>query len=86
MDKRSYTTEAFEIPITLFTADEITSLAQEQGLERAAHCGIRCANDYIPNEAKGNYEAVLSLELALTERYPYYLLARFFQLILKHKV
>ncbi len=85
LDETTYTTAAFGIPITLFTADEVVLAANAQGLELAAQYGVRCVNDYIPNEAKRDYEAVLRLELALTNRHPYYLLARFFQLILKRK-
>ena len=83
LNSKTYTTAAFGVPVTLFTADEMTSLANEQGLRLAASYGVRCANDYIPNDVKRNYEEMLRLELALTGRHPYYLLARFFQLILK---
>ena len=69
------------MPVTLFTADEVVSLADAQGLEPVAQYGVRCVNDYIPNEMKQDYEEVLRLEFALTNRHPYYLLARFFQVI-----
>ena len=84
LDRATYTTAAFGVPITLFTADEVISLTYKQGFELETQYGVRCVNDYVPNDAKQNYEEVLRLDLALTERYPYFLLARFFQLILKN--
>jgi hypothetical protein len=48
--------------------------------------GIRCLCDYLPNEPKyeeQNFNALEQLECKLTDTYPYNLLARFYQVIMR---
>ena len=47
--------------------------------------GIRCVNDYIPNNdiksALTFFAGLEKLEYAMSDRFPYYLIARFFHLV-----
>ena len=67
------------------SANETIAWLQLAGLETIAQYGIRCICDYIPNdEIKSDpeiYAQLESLELAMTDQFPYYLVARFFQVV-----
>ena len=56
---------------------------EQAGCSVMGRYGVRCVNDYIlDNNLKydpGFFARLERLELALTDRYPYYLLGRFFQ-------
>lgn len=82
----SYVTAALGLPVALLTPKDISVPATETGLDLAAHYGIRCINDYVMDNATKTPESILDLELELTETYPYYLIARFFQLVFKKGV
>ena len=79
----TYVTYALGLSVALLTPDDIIDPATETALKLEAHYGIRCINDYVMDNATKTQESILDLELELTDTYPYYLLARFFQLILR---
>ncbi|MCA9839500.1 MAG: methyltransferase domain-containing protein [Trueperaceae bacterium] len=77
----SYTTEALGVEVALLTVEDVTELAKTAGLSNIAQYGIRCINDYVLDNPSKTPESILDLELELCDRYPYYLLARFFHLL-----
>jgi S-adenosylmethionine-dependent methyltransferase len=67
-----------------FSAEEFIGQLRPSGCALAGHYGIACLCWYLPNERKSDprYFAELEeLEHRLTDAYPYYLLARFFQIV-----
>ncbi len=77
----------FKIDVRAYTAEEMSRAFQEVGCDVLAQYGLRCVFDYIPNNDLKNDPAFFAelerLEYAMSEMYPYYLLARFFQLIVQ---
>jgi S-adenosylmethionine-dependent methyltransferase len=75
----------FNTTVTEYSADEIKEMLPGAGLAFDAHYGIRCITDYwSDNETKLKpevWEKIVKLEYALTDRYPYNLLARFWQIV-----
>ena len=75
----------FKLDAHEFRADEVIEWLGEQGLDLEKQYGIRCLYNYWgTNEQKQStqvYDKLKKLELELTERYPYYLTARQFQLV-----
>ncbi|MBC8074536.1 MAG: methyltransferase domain-containing protein [Chloroflexales bacterium] len=75
----------FDTPVCHYSADEITALLPGAGCAPLADYGIRCLYDYWgDNERKrdpATHAQLERLELALTDRHPYKLLARFFQVV-----
>jgi hypothetical protein len=75
----------FDISIWLRSASEIIDLLRAGRCTLVRQYGIRCVNDYIPdNDIKldpGFYHELERLELSMSGQYPYYLLARSFQII-----
>jgi hypothetical protein len=71
-------------------ANRIHIVAQRaNGCTLAGHYGVQCICDYLPNERKFGAEyfnALEQLEHNLTATYPYYLLARFYQVIMQKTV
>jgi S-adenosylmethionine-dependent methyltransferase len=74
----------FDLAMRTFTEREIIDLVEQAGCTIEGFYGVRCLCDWLPNEPKFN-EPFMSeleeLEFSLADRYPYYLLARFFQVI-----
>ncbi len=72
-----------------YTPETLIEYLEELGCTLLGHYGLRCVVDYLTdNEAKFDpaYFAELEkLEHTLTDRYPYYLLARMFQIIVQKK-
>jgi S-adenosylmethionine-dependent methyltransferase len=72
---------------TRHTAEDLIQYLESLGCTLLGHYGLRCIVDYLTdNQAKfdPDYFAELEkLEHALTDRYPYYLLARMFQIIVR---
>lgn len=83
LNAQSYVTEALGLPVALLSSDDISNPASQTKLKTIAHYGIRCINDYVIDNATKTPKNILDLELELCNRYPYYLLARFFHLILR---
>jgi S-adenosylmethionine-dependent methyltransferase len=75
----------FNATVTEYSADEIKEMLPGGGLAFDAYYGIRCLIDYWgSNETKLKpevWEKIVRLEYALTDRYPYNLLARFWQIV-----
>jgi S-adenosylmethionine-dependent methyltransferase len=76
-----------KVDVQAYTAEEMSRAFQEVGSSLLAHYGLRCVFDYIPDNDRKNDPAFLAelehLEFAMSQMYPYYLLARFFQLIVR---
>jgi S-adenosylmethionine-dependent methyltransferase len=69
-----------------FSADEIIDQFSQYGCSLVGHYGVLSVCAYLPNEPKFDpeyYGELEKLEDSLTDRYPYYLLARFFQVIVQ---
>jgi phosphoribosylformimino-5-aminoimidazole carboxamide ribotide isomerase len=79
----------FEIHAHEFRADEVIEWLAAMGLVLEKHYGIRCLYNYWgTNKLKQSshvYEKLKKLEFELTERYPYQLTARQFQLIARKR-
>jgi S-adenosylmethionine-dependent methyltransferase len=75
----------YDTPMTAYTAEDLRAPLQRAGCVVVGQYGIRCVNDYIPNnDIKRDpvfFAALEKLELALSDRFPYYLVARFFHLV-----
>jgi S-adenosylmethionine-dependent methyltransferase len=75
----------FNTTVTEYSADEIQEMLPDAGLAFDNHYGIRCLLDYWgSNETKLQpevWEKIVKLEYALTDKYPYNLLARFWQVV-----
>ena len=70
----------------LFSAHEMAGYLQAEGCALAGNYGVLCICAYLPNARKteAQYFADLErLELQLTDTYPYYLLARFYQVVVQ---
>jgi S-adenosylmethionine-dependent methyltransferase len=82
---RSYPHQFFQTSVTEYSAEEIREMLPDAGLAFEARYGIRCLADYWGvEEAKSKPEVQAGLErleYELTGRYPYFLLARFWQII-----
>lgn len=85
LDQHEMYTETFNTTTTIYAADELIPLVEQMHCEIVGHYGIRCVNDYIlDNQQKYDpafYEQLQNLEIAMSDRYPYYLLARIFQIV-----
>jgi S-adenosylmethionine-dependent methyltransferase len=85
IDVRTYENLIFRATVTEFSPEEICAMLPDAGLSFDSHYGIRCVADYWgDNEAKSKpeiWEKIVKLEYALTDRYPYNLLARFWQVV-----
>ncbi len=67
-----------------FAADELIAQLEGYRCSLAGHYGVLNICGYLPNESKFDpqyYRELEELEDCLTDKYPYYLLARFFQVI-----
>ena len=69
-----------------FSADESIDQFGQHNCSLVGHYGVLSVCAYLPNEPKFDpqyYSELEKLEDSLTDRYPYYLLARFFQVIVQ---
>lgn len=77
--------ETFDTHIQRYTDDELKTMLQNCGFTLLEQYGIRAICDFIAdNECKFEldfYEQLEALELAVSNQYPYKLLARFYQFI-----
>ena len=75
----------FSTNMTEYSVEEIRGMLPGAGLSFVSHYGIRCFADYWgDNETKSRpevWEKISKLEYALTDKEPYNLLARFWQVI-----
>lgn len=85
IDTRQAYTKTFDTMMTVYAAEDLIPAVEAAGCTLVGHYGIRCINDYLTdNERKHDpayYAGLERLEIAMSDRYPYYLLARMFQLI-----
>jgi S-adenosylmethionine-dependent methyltransferase len=84
LDGGPMTATLFGVPVRQFTNDELCEFLKAAGCIPIGRYGVRCLCDWLPNEPK--YDPAFlarleQLELALADRYPYNLLARFFQIV-----
>lgn len=90
LDTRTYFTPVFETSIRLYAAEDLIPTLQDMGCSLVGRYGIRCVCDYIPdNETKTvpTFFAHLErLEHAMSDKYPYYLIARLYQVIARKAV
>lgn len=77
--------ETFDTTIQRYTDAELKTMLEESGFTLLEQYGVRCICDFIAdNERKFDptfYEQLEALELAVSDQYPYKLLARFYQFI-----
>ena len=75
----------FDTTLLTYSADEVGNMLKSAGCRVEKDYGIRCICDYWgDNESKLDpeiFEQLERLEFALTDRYPYKLVARYFQVI-----
>lgn len=85
IDARDSYTPIFHTSLRRYAGEEMIGPLQDAGCMLLGHYGIRCVTDYIfDNTLKHDpefYAKLEKLELALTDKLPYVLIARFFQLI-----
>jgi S-adenosylmethionine-dependent methyltransferase len=85
LDATTVVARLFDVPVQRFTGEEMIGLLADAGCNLAGHYGILSVCAYIAdNEPKYDptfFAPLEVLELALADRYPYYLLARFFHVI-----
>lgn len=89
LDAHTIQSGVFETAIRLYRSQEVIELLQTVGFSIIKEYGIRCVWDYIPNNEVKTVPNVFvqleQLEHAMSGKYPYYLLARYFQII-AHKI
>lgn len=87
LDTSAIFSSVFRVDMRAYAAEEVSRALQEVGCAPVAQYGVRCVFDYIPNNDLKNEPAFFAelerLEYAMSDRYPYYLLARFFQLMVR---
>ncbi len=87
IDSNQHVSATFKVSKVLYTPDEMLSFFSDVALTVEDQFGIRCVNDYIPDDEIKNdqtfYNNLEELELILGKTYPYNLLARFFQIVFR---
>ena len=85
LDQRSDEAVLFGTPMSMYAADEIATLLAGAGYADAHDYGLLCVCGYWTDNQRKFDPAVFAqleqLELALTDRHPHKLLARYFQII-----
>jgi len=85
LDTRIFKGSIFDATLTNYSVEEIKEMLQDTGYQVIQDYGLRCLCDYWgDNERKSDpliFEQLEKLELALTDRLPYKLLARYYQVI-----
>jgi S-adenosylmethionine-dependent methyltransferase len=85
LDTKTIFSSVFKVPVRAYVAEEISEAMQQAGFVPLARYGVRCVYDYIPNNDIKDEPAFFTelerLEYAMSDKYPYYLLARFFQIV-----
>ncbi|MAS36358.1 MAG: SAM-dependent methyltransferase [Anaerolineaceae bacterium] len=85
LDTHESFTPLFDTPLRHYAGEELIPVLEAAGCTLLGHYGVRCINDYITDNALKTdptfYARLEALEMTLSDRYPYYLMARFFQLI-----
>jgi S-adenosylmethionine-dependent methyltransferase len=85
LDAHSVKTYVFNTTMATYSAEEVISMLRDVGCKVERDYGIRCMCDYWGDiERKSDpevFDKIERLEFALTDKYPYKLLARYFQII-----
>jgi len=85
LDATSIMTTIFGVSTRAYAGEDLRQPLREVGCSVIGEYGVRCVCDYIPNndiKSDPTFFAQLErLEYALSDKYPYYLLARYFQVI-----
>lgn len=85
LDAKSIRAVVFGTDMKVYSAEEMKQLLEKVGYEVVGEYGVRCICDYISdNDLKSNpdfFAKLEKLEYEVTDKYPYYLLARNFQLV-----
>jgi S-adenosylmethionine-dependent methyltransferase len=85
LDNRRVKAFLFDVTMTGYSANEVIGMLGSVGCAVEQDYGIRCVCDYWgDNELKSDpavFKQLEELEFALADRYPYKLLARYFQII-----
>jgi S-adenosylmethionine-dependent methyltransferase len=85
LDTNVIMSKVFDTPMKAYSSKEFIVPLQNIGYKIIGEYGIRCINDYISNnEMKSDpkiFEEIEKLEYAMSDKYPYYLIARSFHLI-----
>ena len=75
----------FGVQVHHYAAEEMIQPLQKAGCMMVSRYGVRCICDYLANNDlktdPTSFAQLEQLEYALSDQYPYYLLARFFQII-----
>jgi len=89
LDSTTAISTLFDLPMRLFAVEDLAALLESAGYTVVGQYGIRCVNDYISNnDIKSDpafFAALERLERAMTDKYPYYLLARFFHIVAQRR-
>lgn len=85
LDATSIMTVVFGVPMRAYAAEEMRQPLREAGCAVLGEYGLLCVCGYIPNNDI-KYDPVFfakleRLESAMSDKYPYYLLARYFQVV-----
>ncbi len=83
IDQHTDRVPLFDQVVTLYSGEEVSSMLPDAGLALERYYGIRCLWDYGGDNQKRAevVDQLRRIEFALTDRYPYNLLARFWQII-----
>ena len=85
LEKRTTNAKIFDTLMTNYCAAEIQELLEKVGLLPERDYGLRCMCDYWGDNARksdpATFEQIERLDFALTDLYPYKLLARYFQVV-----
>ena len=84
LDAKSRQANLFDVPIRLYSAEELVALVESHGFELVQQYGVLCVWQILQNEAlraPSSYAKLEELERAMSTEFPYYLHARFCQII-----
>jgi len=85
LDAETVFAYTFGVPVRAYVAEDLVEPLEQAGCSVIGRYGVRCVNDYIfDNNLKYDpafFARLERLELALTDRNPYYMLTRFFKLL-----
>ena len=87
LDAKETTANLFGAKITRFSAEELVSMVEKEGLTLVKRFGISCLNTFVSNNEiksdKAFYNKLKQLEIIMCDRFPYYHVARFNHLIFR---
>lgn len=85
LDATTIMTNIFGVPVHVYSGEELGQSLQQAGCSILGQYGLLCVCGYIPNNDikydPNFFTRLESLERTLTDKYPYYLLGRYAQVI-----